>query len=258
MGKADNNAIKQIRFLRRIYTLDWHGGSTEYKNANDWLLFLVHTANGKKHCINNTKLREFIADEDWINGEVNTLSNIASNRTISLSWGSKIKDTKNLACEVSLCNDATLLSVGDLVVVSNHGTKRTHHAIIVSINERTSSAVVRWNSNSKKDLVALADCMRYDLQCVSERKCKPTDFYQNLPVKIQRSEASLTPPTGQMKNMYHSKDNLSKLCAEGAIRNLMHMLHHSTKDITMFWELATTSFPSLRSSLMKILFQDLL
>ncbi len=48
MCKADNNAIKQIRFLGRIYTtLDWHGGSTEYENADDWLLFLVHTANGK-------------------------------------------------------------------------------------------------------------------------------------------------------------------------------------------------------------------
>jgi hypothetical protein len=114
MGKADTNAIKQIRFLRRIYTLDWHGRSTEYKNADDWLLFLVHTANDKKNCINNTKLHEFIVDEDWINGEVNTLSNIASNRTISLSWGSKKKDTKNLACKVSPCNDATLLSVGDL------------------------------------------------------------------------------------------------------------------------------------------------
>jgi hypothetical protein len=52
-----------------------------------------------------------------------------------------------------------------------------------------------------------------------------------------------------MKNMFHSQDNLSKLCAEGAIRNLMHILHHSTKDITTFWELATTSLPSLRSSL---------
>ncbi len=49
MCKADNNAIKQIRFLRRIYTLDWHDGSTEYKNADDRLLFLVHTANGKKY-----------------------------------------------------------------------------------------------------------------------------------------------------------------------------------------------------------------
>ena len=153
------------------------------------------------------------------------MSNIASNRTISLSWGSKKKDTENSACEVSPCNDATSLSVGDLVVVLNHGTNWTHHAIIVSINERTSSAVVKWNLNGKKDLVDLADCMKYDLQCVSETKRKPTDFYPNLPVKIQRSDASLTPPPGHMKNMFHSKDNLSKLCAEGAIRNLMHMLH---------------------------------
>ncbi len=66
----------------------------------------------KKYCINNTQLREFIADEDWINGEANTLSKIASNRTISLSWGSKKKDTENSACKVSPCNNATLLSVG--------------------------------------------------------------------------------------------------------------------------------------------------
>ncbi len=49
MCKADNNAIKQIRFLRWIYTLDWHGGSPEYENADGRLLFLVHTANGKKY-----------------------------------------------------------------------------------------------------------------------------------------------------------------------------------------------------------------
>ncbi len=91
--------------------------------------------------------------------------------------------------------------------------------------------------------------MKYDLQCVSEKKRKPTDFYQNLPVKIRRSDPSLMPPPGQMKNMFHSKHNLSKLGAEGELRNLMHMLHHSTKDVTTFWELATTSLPSRRSSL---------
>ncbi len=107
-----------------------------------------------------------------------------------------------MTCEVSPCDDATSLSVGDLVVVLNHGTKWTHHTIIVSINESTSSAVVKWNSNGKKDLVDLADCMKYDLQCVSERKRKPTDFYQNLPFKIQRSDASLMPPPGQMKTCF--------------------------------------------------------
>ncbi len=202
MGKADNNTIEQIQFLWQIYRLDWHCGSTEYKNADDQLLFLVHTANGNKCCINNTQLSEFIGDEDWINGEVNTLSNIASNRTISLSWGSKKKDTKNSECKVSPCIDATSLSVGDLVVVSNHGTKWTHHAKIVSINESTSSAVAKWNSNSKKDLVDLVDCMKYDQICVSKIKRKPTDFYQNLPVKIQRSDASQTPPPGQMKTCF--------------------------------------------------------
>ncbi len=31
----------------------------------------------------------------------------------------------------------------------------------------------------------------------------------------------------QMENRFYSEDNLSKLCAEGAVRNLMKMLHCS-------------------------------
>jgi hypothetical protein len=50
-------------------------------------------------------------------------------------------------------------------------------------------------------------------------------------------------------NKYHSRDNFSKLCAEGAIRNLMHMLHHSTEELNSFWELATTSLQSLGTAL---------
>jgi hypothetical protein len=39
-------------------------------------------------------------------------------------------------------------------------------------------------------------------------------------MKAEQSELEV-----QMENRFYSEDNLSKLCAEGAVRNLMNMLH---------------------------------
>jgi hypothetical protein len=52
-----------------------------------------------------------------------------------------------------------------------------------------------------------------------------------------------------MKNMFYSKDNSSKLCAEGAIRNLMNMLQCSTEDMSTFWDLATSPLLLIKSHL---------
>jgi hypothetical protein len=49
--------------------------------------------------------------------------------------------------------------------------------------------------------------------------------------------------------MFYSKENLSKLCAEGAIRNLMNMLHFSTEDMNIFWEFASPNLLTLMKSL---------
>jgi hypothetical protein len=42
---------------------------------------------------------------------------------------------------------------------------------------------------------------------------------------------------------------LSKLCAEGAIQNLLHMLHFSPEDMNIFWELATSDLFARMKSL---------
>jgi hypothetical protein len=52
-----------------------------------------------------------------------------------------------------------------------------------------------------------------------------------------------------MKNMIYSKDNLTKLCAEGALRNLMGDLQCSVEDIPTFWELATSPLLLIKSQL---------
>jgi hypothetical protein len=49
--------------------------------------------------------------------------------------------------------------------------------------------------------------------------------------------------------MIYSKDNLSKLCAEGVIRNLMDMCQCLAEDMSTFWELATSSLLLIKSHL---------
>jgi hypothetical protein len=53
-------------------------------------------------------------------------------------------------------------------------------------------------------------------------------------MKAEQSELEV-----QMENRFYSEDNLSKLCAEGAVRNLMNMLHCLRAELDSFWEMAT-------------------
>jgi hypothetical protein len=103
---------------------------------------------------------------------------------------------------------------------------------------------VKWEETLKKDTVNLGDCKKYNILDVIPRKRKSTDFFCEIP-QTKRGK----PPPGQIKNRFNSKENLSKLCAEGAIQNLMSMLHFLTEDIDIFWELATSNLLTLMESL---------
>jgi hypothetical protein len=52
-----------------------------------------------------------------------------------------------------------------------------------------------------------------------------------------------------MKNMFFCDENLSKLCAKGAIQNLLNMLHFLPEEMNIFWELATSDLFALMKSL---------
>jgi hypothetical protein len=136
--------------------------------------------------------------------------------------------------------------------VSNQGSKWDHLAKIVEIIESTSSAVVKWDSTLKKDIVALAECKKYDVDEVSDRKPKATDFYQNSSMNNQMSKKSIQTPPGEMRNMFYSRENLCKLCPEGAIRNLMNVLHCSPADMTSFWNLATSPLHLIQQSMNEV------
>ncbi len=67
-------------------------------------------------------------------------------------------------------------------------------------------------------------------------------------VRYHRQRGEKSPP-GQMKNMFFSDENLSKLCAEGAIQNLLNMLHLLPVDMNIFGELVTSDLFTLIKSL---------
>jgi hypothetical protein len=49
--------------------------------------------------------------------------------------------------------------------------------------------------------------------------------------------------------MFFSDENSSKLCAEGAIQNLLNIMHFSPEDMNTFWELALSDLFALMKSL---------
>ena len=52
-----------------------------------------------------------------------------------------------------------------------------------------------------------------------------------------------------MKNMFFSDENLSKLCAEGTIQNLLNMMHFLQEDMNIFCEFALSDLFALMKSL---------
>ncbi len=86
---------------------------------------------------------------------------------------------------------------------------------------------------------------------VRENK-KPTEFYMDEPIK-KHMKAEASTLEVKMKNRFYSEDNLSKLCAEGAVRNLMNMLHCLRDEMNTFWEMATMSVQETQFALKDLL-----
>ncbi len=139
------------------------------------------------------------------------MCNIASSRIISHSLGAKKKESTNC--------DALCVCVGDRGSMENHRKHLIHLGRIISIDKDTKSAVVKWKETQKKDNVHLVDCKKYNELDVP-RKWKSTDFFCEIP-QTKRGK----PAPGQIQNMFYSDENLSKLCAKGAIQNLLNMLY---------------------------------
>ncbi len=136
----------------------------------------------------------------------------------------------------------SLVTVGDVVAVLSHGIELLHLTKVIKVDHVEKTAVVKWDVTCKNELVELKHCQKYNVKETSQRKRKSTDRYAPLLEKkiCQESLSEDAPPicpNGEMINLFYSKDNISKQCAQGSLANLMNMLLMSTEDLDCFWHL---------------------
>ena len=212
--------------------------------------------------VNSELLMEVIGEEEWMKGEFNCVCNIASDRIVTLTWGLNKK-----------LSNRSHLSIGDDVIVSNHGTKWEHRAKIIQMNDDGIYVMVKWDTSLKKDYVLLKDCRKYDVENTVQRTRKSTDFFEpsaekgmikepvirkykpsdepelfpgdNIVEKSKSVEKSICAENqveicaqGQVDNLYFNPENVLKQCAQGSIANLLNTLKYSQEELDWFWHLA--------------------
>jgi hypothetical protein len=163
--------------------------SREYEIEDNCYIYEVILENDITHYVSFGQINDIIGDKGWLQGEGNCLCNIASSQIISLSWGAKKKEATNF--------DALCICVDDRVSVESHGKHWIHLGHIISIDNNTKTALVKWEETQKKDTVHLVDCKKYNKLDVIPRQRKPTDFFCEIP-QTEREK----PPPGQMKNCF--------------------------------------------------------
>ena len=119
------------------------------------------------------QIYDIVGEEDWIHGESNCLVNLASGRTITLSWGAKKKEHKE---QSTLLSDECLQG-GDLVVVKNHGDQWPHQACIIEIDVENKLALIKWETTQKTDSIDLRDLKQFSMEDSTLRKQKSTNFF---------------------------------------------------------------------------------
>ncbi len=76
LTQADNNSIKQVRFIQRIHTDNWKKGPREYEDEHEKYLYKINTPKGEHYFVNVAQIHDIIGDEVWFNGETKCLCNL--------------------------------------------------------------------------------------------------------------------------------------------------------------------------------------
>ena len=63
----------------------------------DWdkVIYDIVQTNGLKFSVKYSQINDIIGEEEWVDGKMNTLSNIGSHRIVNLSFGAKKNEKKN-------------------------------------------------------------------------------------------------------------------------------------------------------------------
>ena len=257
LKQAVSNSIKAVAFVRTMKKDYTFGMECNMLNKDSDPIYQVTMDNDDQTTfyVNYAQIMDIIGEEEWMKEELNCICNIASSRTVSLTWGAKKKSS-----------NWSQLSIGDDVIVSNHGKKWEHHAKILQMNDDGISVLIKWGSSLKKEHVFINDCRIFDVEKIDPRKQKNTDFFTPMPDEeylrkrkggrsedklfapmaaeeiVQESEPDIRPicADGQMNNIFFNPDNSSKQCAQGAIANLLNMLQCSKEALDLFWHLANS------------------
>ncbi len=133
-----------------------------------------------------------------------------------------------------------IFSVGEDVIVLDHGSHWQYRGKIVGIDLENVAAIIRWESTRKTESVDIKDLQKYSISDKSPRKRKPTEFFlpqpdANISSSMQSDENMST--EDEIQNKFYSYNNSAKLCAEGALVNLMDGLGCSEEDIKVFWDI---------------------
>ncbi len=78
----------------RLLKTNYVGNQTiTFKNSNENVMYEAYTdINDSTYLVTLDQIYDIVGEEDWIHGESYCLVNLASSRTIALSWGAKKKE----------------------------------------------------------------------------------------------------------------------------------------------------------------------
>jgi hypothetical protein len=179
--------------------------------------------------ISHGQIYEIIGDELWMDSEINCLCNVASDRKIWLTLGSKRKSV-----------DPMEINIGDWVTVSNHGNLFPR-AQVKNIDFSKNFAKVKWEISFTTDVVEIANLHPYSTSATSKQKRIQTDFFHhhnNQRYKTTVNDEKLcdeqTVSESLVPTQYYSLENTSKFLAEGSVQNLLNILRLSEHDVSVF------------------------
>jgi hypothetical protein len=134
LQQADSQTIKIIELVRIVHTWDIFSLSS---TAGFGYIYQVIDTSSNSYNVYQEQINEIIGDQEWLNGDMNCLLNLAANRRLSLSMGTKKGDTNKESIST------VGYGIGNLVGVNKHGDKWDHKAYLTSVDLENGFASVK-------------------------------------------------------------------------------------------------------------------
>jgi hypothetical protein len=255
-----DSSIKSIKLVRILGTANILPGNDKVKvlpAVKDRYIYQIYMEKSLFY-VRYGQIIDHIGDEPWLRSELTCLCNISSHRKVMLTMGAKKKSnspnsssiTSREGIDVGHNMDKHEIVSGDRVIVTNHGNLFPI-GVVKAIDVVHKVAKIRWESSGKTSSVELCNVLPYVIDESSKRKRTSTDFLirKDLVENETKKRKHLTDNAANkivQKTPYFSDENSSKLCAEGALKNLLCMLKMK---INYFWWLATSPLSDISDCL---------